>query len=383
MKFYYCKNCLTTSLRPNASFDDNGVCAPCNYSDSVGATNFSKTLNQLELKVHNILKYNKCNSEYDCIIGVSGGKDSTRQAMWVRDRLNLKPLLVCCSYPPKQMIDIGAKNIENLINLGFDIEVYNPAPETAKRLSLKAFESFGNVCKASEIALFSTVPHIAIQKGIPLVFFGENPALQEGDAATLGEDEFDANQLRALNTLSSGGQGWIEETVSPERLASYTYPSKKTFLDHKIQMLYLGPAWPDWGPDENALFSVLEGLKIKLNQEYDTGDVTNASMLDEDFTNINMMIKYYKYGFGRTTDLCNELIRSKKILRAEAIEIIKEFDGVCSDKIIKRYCDWTGISRERFWSIINIYVNSSLFHITEGRPTRKFEIGVPVVNTNN
>jgi len=349
----------------------------------VGPVNFSKRLNQLELKINNILKYSNLKSEYDCIIGVSGGKDSTRQAIWVRDRLNLKPLLVCCSYPPKQMIDVGAKNLKNLIDLGFDVEVYNPAPETAARLSLKAFESFGNVCKASEIALFSTVPHIAIQRSIPLVFFGENPALQEGDAATLGEDEFDANQLRALNTLTSGGVGWIEDTVSPERHASYTYPSEKSFSDHKIQMLYLGPAWPDWDMDENALFSVLEGLKIRLNQEYNTGDITNASMLDEEFTNINMMIKYYKYGFGRATDLCNELIRAKKISRTEAIAMIEQFDGICSDKIIERYCDWTGIIVERFWEIVNMYANSALFHINEGRPTRKFEIGVPVVNTNN
>lgn len=382
MNFYYCKKCLTTSLRPNASFDKYGVCEPCNFYESVGPINFSKRLHQLELKIDKILKYGDSESEYDCIIGVSGGKDSTRQAIWVRDRLNLNPLLVCCSYPPKQMIDVGAKNLENLISLGFDVEVYNPAPETAARLSLKAFESFGNVCKASEIALFSTVPHIAIQRSIPLIFFGENPALQEGDSATLGKDEFDANQLRALNTLSSGGIGWIEDTVSQERLASYCYPNEKSFSDHKIQMLYLGPAWPDWDMDENALFSVLEGLKIRLNQEYYTGDPTNASMLDEEFTNINMMIKYYKYGFGRATDLCNELIRAKKISRKEAIALIEKFDGICADKIIEQYCEWTEITEGRFWEIVNIYANRALFHITKGRPTRKFEIGFPVANTN-
>ena len=203
MSFYYCKKCLTTSLRPNASFADDGICDPCRFYENPNLINFNDRLNQLEKKIADILQRSRPRSEYDCIIGVSGGKDSTRQAIWVRDRLRLKPLLVCCAYPPKQMIEVGAKNLKNLIDLGFDVEVYNPAPATAAKLSLKAFEAFGNVCKASEIALFTSVPNIAIQRGIPLIFFGENPAMQEGDSATLGEDEFDANQLRSTEIVNS------------------------------------------------------------------------------------------------------------------------------------------------------------------------------------
>lgn len=373
---------MTTSLRPNASFDDYGVCDPCRFHSNDVPTDFSKRLNLLKKEIDTILNATNSKTDYDCIIGVSGGKDSTRQAIWVRDRLKMKPLLVCCSYPPRQMIDVGASNLENLISLGFDVEVYNPAPETAAKLSLEAFERFGNVCKASEIALFTTVPDIAIQRGIPIIFFGENPALQEGDAASLGENEFDANNLRALNTLAFGGGAWIENLVGSERLMSYCYPSEKSFTDNNIQMFYLGPAWPDWDMDENALFSVLQGLKIRLNQEYETGDVTNASMLDEEFTNINMMIKYYKFGFGRATDLCNELIRNNKISRDDAIQLVANFDGVCSDKIIERYCKWTNITIEHFWKVANNYTNRTLFDITDERPIRKFKIGVPVVNKN-
>ena len=65
---------------------------------------------------------------FDCIIGVSGGKDSTRQALWVRDKLNLNPLLVSLSYPPEQVSELGVDNLSNLINLGFDVIVSAPAP---------------------------------------------------------------------------------------------------------------------------------------------------------------------------------------------------------------------------------------------------------------
>ena len=84
-------------------------------------------------------KYKNNESGYDCIIGVSGGKDSTRQALWVRDKLGLKPLLACLSYPPQQVTTLGAENISNLINLGFDTVISSPAPMTWKKLMKQAF----------------------------------------------------------------------------------------------------------------------------------------------------------------------------------------------------------------------------------------------------
>ena len=57
--------------------------------------------------------------------------------------------------------------------------------------------------------------------------------------------------------------------------------------------------WDDWSNFDNATYASLHGLTLRPNEEIDTGDLSNASMLDEEFTNINMMLKYYKYGFGR------------------------------------------------------------------------------------
>ena len=357
-------------------FNREGICAPCEFADNSKQANYNYLLAQLKKKINAI---NRGPSRiYDCIVGVSGGKDSTRQAVWVREHLGMNPLLVCCSYPPKQMIDIGASNLANLISLGFDVEVYNPAPETAAKLSLQSFEQFGNVCKASEIALFATVPKIALERGINVVFFGENPALQEGDSATLGVDAFDANMLRGLNTLSDGGTAWINDVAAGSRGSPYRYPAVSDFEESGLQMLYLGPTWPDWQMDENAYYSVLNGLLTRTDEEILTGDISNASMLDEEFTNINMMIKYYKFGFGRATDICNELIRAKKISREDAIGIVRAYDGLCSDEIIARYCSWVGISSEHFWSVVKRFVNKDIFELGDGRPKPLFGIGSPV-----
>ena len=83
----YCKSCLQPDTRPNTQFGKDGICPACSY--------YKKSLNddweeRFEI-LKGILKNRKKGKDqyFDCIIGVSGGKDSTRQALWVRDKLGL------------------------------------------------------------------------------------------------------------------------------------------------------------------------------------------------------------------------------------------------------------------------------------------------------
>lgn len=372
----YCKKCLTTNLRPNASFK-KGICIACNYSGADQSANAKLKLAMLKQQIKQSRKSQKNKDAYDCVVGVSGGKDSTRQAHWVRDRLGLRPLLVCCAYPPKQMTKIGADNLSNLIELGFDIIAATPAPKTAASLALESFRQFGNVCKSTEMSLFSTVPRLAIELGVNTIFWGENPALQVGDAAVEGVDEFDGNNLRKLNTLTAGGYDWLTNAVGKPYLADhYIYPDEIKFDKKKINIFYLGPAWDDWSNEDNSTYASLQGLTLRPAEELETGDLSNASMLDEEFTNINMMLKYYKFGFGRATDYVNEKIRLKQITRNEGIRIVERYDGLCSDRIIKNFSKYVGVSVNEFWNIANTHVNKNIFKIVPGnRPIRKFKVG--------
>lgn len=375
----YCKKCLTTNLRPNASFSADDICIACQYSTFQQQEKFMQVkLELLKQKIKETQSKLRKKTDYDCIVGVSGGKDSTRQAHWVRDRLGLRPLLVCCGYPPKQMSQIGADNLSNIISMGFDLVVVTPAPQTSAELSLVSFKQFGNVCKSTEMALFSTVPRIAIDLGVNMIFWGENPALQVGDSAVEGADEFDGNKLRYLNTLKEGGYDWIKESVSQDYfLDHYVYPDEVEFDKKKINIFYLGPAWDDWENESNATYAALQGLHLRPGEQDKTGDISNASMLDEEFTNINMMIKYFKFGFGRATDLVCEKIRNGRMTRDEGMDIVKQYDGVCSDEIVQKYCDYVNISTSEFWSIVNTWTNSDLFYINaEQRPKPKFTVGV-------
>ena len=373
----YCKNCLSTDLRPQALFED-GFCLPCQFKTTEEVLSPQVKLKILQEKFKVSRKKQKNKGAYDCIVGVSGGKDSTRQAHWVRDRLGLRPLIVCCGYTPKQMSKIGAKNLSNLMSMGFDVIIATPAPETAAVLALKSFKEFGNVCKSTEMSLFSTVPRLAIELGVNTLFWGENPALAIGDNAVEGQDEFDGNNMRKMNTINSGGRNWIDTAVhSPYLAEHYIYPDEDRFNKGNVNIFFLGAVWDDWSQEDNSTYASLQGLTLRPGEEDNTGDLTNASMLDEEFTNINMMLKYFKLGFGRATDFVNEKIRSGQLSRNDAIAIVKKYDGVCSDEIISRFSAYVGISRQEFWDIANGWVNKDLFTTKESsRPTPKFEVGV-------
>ena len=100
------------------------------------------------------------------------------------------------SYPPRQVTDLGAQNLENLIELGFELEIIGVSPHVWKKLIREAFLQFGNWAKATEMALFASVPRLAILYDIPLILWGENPALQVGDEGVSGAGGWDGNNMK-------------------------------------------------------------------------------------------------------------------------------------------------------------------------------------------
>ena len=371
----YCKKCLQPDTRPNIVFTDEGICPACNYFHKLGEVDWTE---RTEILLDLAINFPKSNRhDFDCIIGVSGGKDSVRQALFVRDKLGLNPLLACLSYPPQQVTQRGVNNLSNLINLGFDCVVSNPAPETWRKLMRYGFDRFTNWCKSTELALFSSVPQLAIDYDIPLVLWGENPGLQLGDMKTLGKTGYDGNNLRNMNTLGGGGLEWIENTHEDlGDLIPYRYPDKDKFDKAKIQIVYLGWFLGDWSLVNNASYSCLDGLEIREDTVENTGDLYGITSLDEDWVTLNQMIKYYKYGFGRVTDYVNERIRSGDMTREESIQLFEKYDDSCSNDYIKSFCDYIDITVEQFWKQVNKNVNPDLFTVTaDGKIKKKFKVG--------
>lgn len=142
----YCKKCLQPDTRPNTKFDDRGICPACNFSERNTSNPWKKQRWDLSIRAFkDYMKEFLVNVEdYDCCLGVSGGKDSTRQALFARDTLGLRPKLICLSFPPDLMTVTGAKNLANLSDLGFQVEMLSAGPKDWKRLMKEALQMFGN-----------------------------------------------------------------------------------------------------------------------------------------------------------------------------------------------------------------------------------------------
>jgi N-acetyl sugar amidotransferase len=371
----YCCRCLQPDTRPNTHFSAAGVCPACDYVEAIKQVDWQERIDLLADLF--AARKRKPGVFHDCIIGVSGGKDSTRQAMWVRDKFGINPLLVCLSYPPEQATDRGMANLSNLIELGFDVVVSAPAPATWKGLKRDGFAQFTNSFRSTELALFSAVPQVALRYGIDLILWGENPALQLGDMKALGKTGYDGNNLRHMNTLSSGTQWMKDAGYTAQQLLPYNYPLPEEFISAGLQIVYLGWFLGDWSLVNNAMYSCGDGLEIREDRVGKTGDLYGVTALDEDFTPINQMIKYYKFGFGRTTDYVNEEIRLGRLSRVDGIKLVEEFDDACSPAYIAKYCDYLGITVAAFWAQVHAATNRRLFDIhADGRITRKFTVGV-------
>lgn len=372
----YCKLCITPNTLPNGRLNEEGICTACAFAQESREVNYATRFADLQRIVAGHLRGQR-RRRWQCIVGVSGGKDSTRQALWVREKLGLNPLLVSVAYPPRQISQVGADNLSNLINLGFDTVVLGPAPALSRRLVRTAFFKFGNWCKATEMALFSGVPQIALERGIKLILWGENGALQVGDLGSLGDSMWDADNLVNSNTLAGGDLGWFREVAGSDRtLAPYKFPSKARLRRAGVHTVFLGPAWKDWSAELNSAVALVHGFRGRNNTDpQKTGDIHGTAMVDEDWTIVNMLLKFYKLGYSRGTGHASLMIRRGVITREEGIEIAETYDEACSDEYIASFCRYIDVTEEEFWGVVRRFANPRLFDCSGRRPVKRFVVG--------
>jgi N-acetyl sugar amidotransferase len=357
----YCRKCVQPDTRPGIVFDENGVCPACHFADLAIEVDWDARLKELDELADYARSTNV--SGYDCVVTVSGGKDSLRQALYIRDNLGLKPLLVCCSYPPEQITEIGAHNLGNLISLGFDTISVSPDPQVWKSLMRTGFRRYGNWCKSTEMALYATGPTVAIAYHIPVIFYGENPAIAMGELGKGYTLTGDGNTMKySSNTLDGGDpSGLLEEWMTYQNVIRYHYPDDDSINWAKLRMIYLGYYVKDFTRFKNAEVAVANGMAVRNEKPDDMGMVYQWESLDEDFMIVNQMIKHMKFGFGRTTEQVIEAARLGMMTREESADLVMRYDGKCADPYIKSYCQYLEISEEEFWCVAESYRNLDIW----------------------
>lgn len=346
--FKICKECIQPDTRPGVFFNEKGVCGACLWEKEKEKIDWNQRTDELNQIVEDTKKKNEL---YDCVIGVSGGKDSTKQAIVARDVLGLKCLLV--NYQPDNITEIGIKNIENLKQLGFDVISIRPNPKVMQKLVRFDFFNHLNPVKATEFSLYSSAYIIAEKFHIPLVIQGENPGLTVGTSLTgVGKDS-DALKAYQLQTLSDGYREYLKvDGISEKDLSLFHYDVEK-LISQNAKGIWLQYFLKDWSYRGNAEFSMKYGFKGRENfNPEDIGTYISFGALDSDLVHVNQMLKFVKFGFGFCMDHACYDIRDKNLTKKEAIKLVLKYDGKCSKKYVQEFCNYVDISEKEFFDTI-------------------------------
>lgn len=363
----YCKQCVQSDTRPGIKFDSDGICPACKSYEKRTNIDWSEREKQL----NEITAWAKENSNdgFDCIVGVSGGKDSHFQALYARDTLDLKVLLVNCA--PDAITNVGKRNLENLVSKGFDLLSFRPNPVVMQEVTKRAFYKYGNPVKPSEYPLYAVSHQAALKFQIPLIVQGENPA------ETLGLNDLEkggnAWNIRQHNTLAGcNSSDWVGNEIKLQDLLFYQFPD---LGDADIRAIYLGHYVKQWSRKNNTNFAIANGLQGRFGHDPNrTGRLNKYSSVDSDMQIVNQMLKYYKFGFGFVTDEVCYSIRDGDITRDQAIELVKLYDGKCARRYILEFCDYIDITEREFWLVTDHWVNKGLFEKENGKWKPKFEV---------
>lgn len=372
----YCKRCLQPDTRPGIVFDDEQVCFACRYEESKATIDWEAREAELRAIADEAkAESKKRGNTYDCIIGVSGGKDSTFQAVYAKEKLGLNPLLINCM--PDEITEIGAKNINNLNNLGFDIISIRPNPIVAKKLARKSFFERGNIIAASEYCLWASAYIMAEKFNIPLIIQGENAALTLGTAKNqdTSGDAFSVVQLETIRGASVSSFVDLSNNITEKDLFLYKIPAVDAMKAKGVKAVFLQYYAKEWSQVRNADFAIARGLTGRTDDLHDLGRYRRYTALDCDLQIVNQMIKYLKFGFGYATDeICYD-IREGRFSREDGKWYVNEYDGLCGQKYIDDACRYLSITEEEFWQVVDRYVNTDLFERKDGRWVKKFTVG--------
>ncbi len=318
----YCKRCLIPNSKPDISFNSEGVCIACTNYENRPLIDWDSRKKEL---LNILAKYkNNSASNWDCIIPVSGGKDSTYQVVKMLE-LGMNPLCVTATTCDESKI--GRKNIDNLRSLGVDHIQVSPNPIIRAKLNKIGFEEVGDIAWPEHVGIFTVPVRTAVQFNIPLIIWGENSQNEFGGPAAASDNNVLTRKwLEEFGGLLGLRVSDLSDMYGLEKkyLINYIYPSDEELRKVGVTGLFLGHYLP-WDGLSNALIAQANGFKT-----FDSvveGSMVNYENLDNHQHGIHDYLKFIKFGFGRTTDIASLHIRRGRISREDGLKFVKKHEG--------------------------------------------------------
>ncbi|MBM4293808.1 MAG: N-acetyl sugar amidotransferase [Deltaproteobacteria bacterium] len=356
----YCRRCVMPETKPDLFIDEEGVCNACRNFENRKQVEWD----QRKVELLQILERyrSKDGGNYDCIIPVSGGKDSHFQTIRMLE-LGMTPL--CVTATTDQLSDIGRHNIENLKRLGVDYLEMTTNPVVRHKVNRIGLTQVGDISWPEHVTIFTVPVRIAVQFQIPLIIWGENPQNEYGGPAAAAEDHVltrrwleEFGGLLGLRVSDLIGLDGIER----QHLIQYTYPPDEELQRVGVTGLFLGYYLP-WDGLQNALVAQAHGFKTY--QRTVEGSVVNYENLDNVQTGIHDYFKFLKFAFGRATDLACLHIRRGRISRADGLKMVQTHDGKFPWNYLghplQEVLDKIDMTLEEFIRVCDRFTNKKLF----------------------
>lgn len=353
----YCTRCVMPSTRPGISFDEEGVCQACKVNEMKEKIEWDKRFEELEKLCE---KYRgKFGNSYDCIIAVSGGKDSHYQTYVMKELMGMNPLLVSVedNFP---MTEAGMHNIKNISEeFGCDIISLKPNIRIQKKLMRKTFEKYGKPTWYIDRLIYTYPIHIAVKFKIPLVVYGENISYEYG--GNQKKETYSANN-QIFNGVASDipWNELIDEHISMKDLNLCVFPDKEDLEALKLDSIYLS-YFVKWNSYNNYLFAKKRGFRDLTHEWIREHHIENFDQVDSRAYLIHPWMKYPKFGHATATDYAARFIRYGLISREEGIELVKKHDHKLDPLALQDFLDFTGYSHREFWEIVDKFYNRDIF----------------------
>jgi N-acetyl sugar amidotransferase len=340
----YCVRCCIPQTQEGVIFDELGVCQACQSAEQKIHIDWT----QRETVLRGILDKAKANAgtNYDCIIPISGGKDSTFQLHVLTKVYGMKPLAVTFSH--NWFSETGWYNLQNsLEQFNVDHVMFTPNRSLVNRLAKHSLAGIGDACWHCHAGVGAFPLQAAVRFNIPLLIWGESIAESSGRASYLNPvRKFDREYFTKVSAKLRPDQ-MVREDVSERDLYPFNVPSVEDCERVGVMGIHLGD-YIFWDDERQTEF-VRDNYGWRETQV--EGSFKRYKSAECIMPGVHDLACYVKRGYGRASFHASVDVRAGLLSRDEAWDLIARNDGVRPEGL-DYYLKITGMTEEEFFSTL-------------------------------
>lgn len=285
-------------------------------------------------------------------------------------KYKMNPLAI--TWAPNMFTRAGWINFNDLSRVGgVDSFLYTPNGKLHSLLTKLAFVNLGHPFQPFVHGQKVIGPKLAKKFGIKLIMYGENQA-EYGNPLEDNKDPFMQPMFFSIHDpmeMLLGGMKvrdiMDQYGFSLNDFSAYIPPKPSDIEQYDIKVTYLG-YFEKWDPQECYYYAV-ENTGFKPSYERSIGTYSRYTEIDDKIVPFHFYMTYIKFGIGRATYDAAQEVRNGKITRDEAVYLVKKFDGEFPEKYLDEFVNYIGISRNKFYEIVDSFRSPHLWIKKDGK----------------